>query len=107
MERPPRDGLPVLMMADQKGKNMRKYNYYGLENGQELGKENGRNESYFFRIYADGSASVMIRQESGKIYTFGNIEHCRRLYRNGISFHNRNGENRYKLSDAFVAALSA
>lgn len=22
MERPPRDGLPVLMMADQKGKNM-------------------------------------------------------------------------------------
>lgn len=86
---------------------MRKYNYYGLENDQKLAYESGRKEEYFFRIYADGSATVMIRQESGRTYTFGNIEHCRRLYKSGTSFKNRDGENRYNLTSAFAAALTA
>lgn len=38
-----------------------KKEYYGLKNNELLGYNFGRQETYFFRIYNDGSSTVMIR----------------------------------------------
>lgn len=77
-------------------------NYYNLENGEYLGLNIGRKEKYFYCIYADGSESVVVERESGERYIFGNIQHCRRMFRFGYSFKNC---NEYELTEKFKNAL--
>ena len=76
-------------------------NYYGLTNGEYLGYNAGRKEKYYYCIFADGSERVQIETEKGCRYIFGNIQHCRNLYKKGISFKTE------ALTDNFVNALSA
>lgn len=83
-----------------------KKEYYGLKNNELLGYNFGRQETYFFRIYNDGSSTVMIRTKENNVYTFGSIAHCRRLYKNGYSFTNTNGKE-YILLKKFKNAICA
>lgn len=77
---------------------------YGLKNGEKLAYNISRKESYFFRIYKDGSSTVMIRTKEGRTYTYGNIAHCRRMYRNGYSFQNENRKE-YIMTKKFKNAI--
>lgn len=79
-------------------------NYYGLKHDEYLGFNHGRKEKYFYCIYADGSESVVIERENGERYIFGNIQHCRRMFKNGYSF--RNGIE-CTLTENFQNALCA
>lgn len=63
---------------------MSKRNYYGLKNGEYLGYNTGRNEKYFYCIFADGSECVEIETATGRKYIFGNIQYCRKMFK----FHN-------------------
>lgn len=83
---------------------MVKRNYYGLKNGEYLGFNIGRKEKYFYCIYADGSESVVIEKENGERYIFGNIQYCRRMFKDGYSF--RNGTE-CTLTENFQNALCA
>lgn len=85
---------------------MTKYEYYGLTDGEKLAYDISRKESFFFRIYGDGSATVMIRTKEGRTYTYGNIQHCRRMYRNGYSFHNESRKE-YIMTKKFKSAICA
>ena len=76
-------------------------NYYGLKNGEYLGYNAGRNEKYFYCIFADGSECVKIERENGERYIFGNIAYCKKMYRLGHSFR---GES---LTKNFINALCA
>ena len=76
-------------------------NYYGLKNGEYLGYNAGRNEKYFYCIFADGSECVEIERENGDRYICGNIAYCRKVYKLGYSF---KGE---ELTKNFVNALCA
>lgn len=61
---------------------MKKYNYYGLKNGQFLGVNPGRKENYFYKIFSDGSEAVIIKSfDNSRSYIFGPIEYCKKLYR--------------------------
>ena len=51
-------------------------NYYGLKNGEYLGYNAGRNEKYYYCIFADGSECVEIAAETVTRYIFGNIAYC-------------------------------
>lgn len=83
-----------------------KKEYYGLENGEILGYNKGREEKYFFCIYSDGSSTVNIRTKSGRSYIYGNLSHCRKMYRAGYSFLNKD-EKEYILTKKFKNALNA
>lgn len=96
---------PMRQAAEREEKDMKK-EYYGLKNNELLGYNFGRQETYFFRIYNDGSSTVMIRTKENNVYTFGSIAHCRRLYKNGYSFTNTNGKE-YILLKKFKNAICA
>lgn len=80
---------------------MIKRHYYGLTNGEYLGYNTGRNEKYYYCIFADGSECVEIERENGERYIFGNIAYCKRMYKSGKGF------NFNTLTDNFIKALCA
>ena len=80
---------------------MIKRNYYGLKHGEYLGYNTGRNEKYYYCIFADGSECVQVETETGRRYHFGNIEYCRRMYKAGYCFNNEN------ITKSFKKALCA
>lgn len=85
---------------------MKKNEYYGLKDGERLAYNIAREETYFFRIYDDGSSTVMIRTKEGMTYTYGNIAHCRRMYKNNYSFQNENRKE-YIMTKNFKNAICA
>lgn len=82
------------------------YNYYGLKGGEKLAYNLGREESFFFTIFSDGSNAIEIRTKDGRTYIFGDLDYCRRVYKRGISFQNTHGKN-YILLKNFKKALEA
>lgn len=64
LERPPRDGLPVLMMADQKGKNMK---YTIKISGKQY------NDNYTYDTQKDGDLFGEIKEIIEEIEN-GNID---------------------------------
>ena len=82
------------------------YNYYGLKDGEKLAYNLGREESFFFTIFDDGSNAVEIKTKDGRTYIFGSLDYCRRVYKSRVSFQNTN-EKRYILLKNFKKALEA
>ena len=84
------------------------YNYYGLKDGEKLGYDIGRRETYLFYVFSDGPNAVMIKTADGQQYIFGNIDYCRRMYRAGCSFQElHNGKKQQIILKCFKKALEA
>lgn len=82
------------------------YNYYGLKDGEKLAYNLGREESFFFTIFSDGSNAVEIRTKDGRTYIFGDLDYCRRVYKRGAKFP-KHQRKKYILLKNFKKALDA
>lgn len=75
-------------------------NYLGLKHGDYLGRNAGRNESYIFWIFKDGSHAVMVQDEKdiNHTYIFGDLYHCKYIFLNSDT---------KQLQESFINVLKA
>lgn len=76
----------------------KQYNYYGMKTGDLCFIDEGRKEKGVFKIFSDGSYSIIILKNNDEKYSclFGGIDHVKYLIKKGYFTTNKIISEKFK-----------